>query len=127
MRAGDNLIYKHEINLLEALTGFELALTHLDGRVLVIRGEPNTLIQTGMLRAMYRRYSSKLTCSCYIGDIHVVPNEGMPLKQNPFLHGALHIKFSVKFPSTITPDIAKVCIQLITRASSPNRHYHEWH
>lgn len=40
-RSGDNLIMKHKINLVESLCGFELVVTHLDGRKIVLKHPAN--------------------------------------------------------------------------------------
>ncbi|CAF1170378.1 unnamed protein product [Adineta steineri] len=36
-RNGDNLVMKHKINLVESLCGFQLVITHLDGRKIVLK------------------------------------------------------------------------------------------
>jgi DnaJ family protein A protein 2 len=46
-RHGDDLIYAKKINLLEALTGFEFTLTHLDDRVLLIKNKPGEVVKPG--------------------------------------------------------------------------------
>lgn len=78
-RQGDNLIYSSKIRLVEALTGFELHVTTLDDRVLVVKSEPGTVVKPG--------------------DVKVVPNEGMPLKGGGLAKGKLFIKFDIVFPS----------------------------
>jgi len=78
-RQGDNLIYTASIKLVQALTGFEFHLTHLDERVLIVKSEPNTVIKPG--------------------DIKVVQNEGMPIKGGGLARGKLFIRFEILFPS----------------------------
>ncbi len=46
-RKGQDLVYEHTITLVEALTGFEFYLTHLDGSILHVRSEANTIIKPG--------------------------------------------------------------------------------
>jgi len=77
-RKGHDLVMHHEITLTEALCGFTLVLTHLDGRQLVIKSKPGEVIVPGVIKG--------------------VKNEGMPMHRNPFEKGFLYIKFDVKFP-----------------------------
>jgi len=44
-RKGDDLFIKRSISLTEALCGFEMELTHLDGRKLIIKSEPGEVIK----------------------------------------------------------------------------------
>lgn len=79
-RQRENLIYNHKITLLEALTGFEFRIKHLDDRILIVKSEPDTVVKPG--------------------DIKVVDNEGMPIKGRGGLQrGKLFIRFDVVFPS----------------------------
>jgi DnaJ homolog subfamily A member 2 len=50
LRGGDDLYIEKNINLSEALGGFELKVPHLDGRTLVVKNNPNAkVIKPGML------------------------------------------------------------------------------
>jgi DnaJ family protein A protein 2 len=49
-RSGDNLIMKHKINLVESLCGFQLVITHLDGRQIVLIHPPNHPIAPGRFK-----------------------------------------------------------------------------
>lgn len=77
-RSGNDLYMLHKISLTEALCGFTMVQTHLDGRKLVIRSQPGEVIVPGSIKA--------------------VKNEGMPIHRNPFEKGNLYIKFDVEFP-----------------------------
>jgi len=46
-RSGDNLVLKHKINLVESLCGFQLVITHLDGRKVVLTHPANHPIAPG--------------------------------------------------------------------------------
>ncbi|VDO93626.1 unnamed protein product [Soboliphyme baturini] len=70
-RQGRHLFMKMELELVEALCGFQRGITTLDGRQLLISVLP---------------------------DRRCVPGEGMPQYKNPFEKGYLVIKFFVKFP-----------------------------
>lgn len=79
-REGPHLFMKKSISLLEALTGFKFAITHLDGRVLVVNSEKG---------AVYKP-----------GDIKAIDNEGMPYPKQPFKRGLLFIELDVEFPKS---------------------------
>jgi DnaJ family protein A protein 2 len=76
----DDLFVEHTLSLTEALTGFQFALTHLDGRQLLIKTNPGEIIKPGQHKA--------------------INDEGMPHYQRPFMKGRLYIKFKVEFPDT---------------------------
>ena len=78
-REGHQLFVKKTISLIEALTGFEFHITHLDGRVLKVKSEPNSVIKPGMVKS--------------------IPGEGMPKKSNAYDKGALYVEFDVTFPT----------------------------
>jgi DnaJ family protein A protein 2 len=77
-RSGNTLSCTHTIGLTEALCGFQFTLEHLDGRHLVIRNPPGSVIKPG--------------------DQRCIENEGMPTYRMPFEKGNLYIKFDVTFP-----------------------------
>ncbi|XP_010546038.1 PREDICTED: dnaJ homolog subfamily B member 13 [Tarenaya hassleriana] len=81
-RDGNDLVVNQEITLLEALTGKTLELITLDRRNLLI---PLTDIV---------KPDSEI----------VVPNEGMPISKEPGKKGNLRVKFSVRYPSRLTPE-----------------------
>ncbi len=54
-RSGDNLVMKHKINLVESLCGFELVITHLDGRKIVLKHPPNDPIAPGKNSIQFKR------------------------------------------------------------------------
>ena len=90
-RVGIDLVMEHTITLYEALTGFQFMVKHLDGRQLVINGEPGRIIKPG--------------------DFMAVPNEGMPTYRNPFDKGVLFVKFEVQFPKSVDDKAAKALAQ----------------
>ncbi|XP_010248011.1 PREDICTED: dnaJ protein homolog 2-like [Nelumbo nucifera] len=85
-RKFDDLYVEHTLSLTEALCGFQFALTHLDGRQLLIKSNPGEVIKPGQYKA--------------------INDEGMPHHQRPFMKGRLYIEFSVDFPDTgvLSPD-----------------------
>jgi DnaJ-class molecular chaperone len=48
-RKGDDLLYNAKIDLLTALAGGQFAITHLDGRVLIVNILPGEAIKNGRL------------------------------------------------------------------------------
>ena len=46
-RKGDDLFYEHTLSLTEALCGFQLVLTHLDNRQLLIKSNPGEVVKPG--------------------------------------------------------------------------------
>ena len=47
VRKGADLIYKANISLLEALTGFKVLIHHLDGRKILVTSKENTIVKPG--------------------------------------------------------------------------------
>jgi len=77
-RKGTNLIIRMELELVEALCGFQKSLKTLDDRHLLITVLPGEVIKQG--------------------DLKCIPGEGMPHYKNPFEKGNLVIHFVVHFP-----------------------------
>ncbi|KAG5190573.1 heat shock protein 40 [Tribonema minus] len=83
-RHGDDLFMEMDIDLLDALVGFETGFAHLDGRRVPVK-------QTGVTAP---------------GTTRVLSGEGMP-RRNPRgqgSHGDLTIRFNVVFPKHLSPD-----------------------
>jgi len=83
-----DLIMKININLTEALCGFQKTIKTLDNRVLVITSLPGEIIKPN--------------------DVKCVLNEGMPMYRNPYEKGRLIIQFSVEFPKSGDIDVKKI-------------------
>lgn len=85
-RKHDDLYVEHTLSLTESLCGFQFALTHLDGRQLLIKSNPGEVIKPGQSKA--------------------INDEGMPHHQRPFMKGRLYIHFNVEFPDSgvLSPD-----------------------
>ncbi|KAL5571101.1 hypothetical protein UlMin_020698 [Ulmus minor] len=81
-RDGNDLVLLQKISLAEALTGYTVYITTLDGRNLTI--PINNVIQPS--------YEE------------IVPKEGMPIPKEPTKKGNLRIKFNIKFPSRLTSE-----------------------
>ncbi|KAI4374132.1 hypothetical protein MLD38_012165 [Melastoma candidum] len=81
-REGSDLIVTQKISLAEALTGYTVHLTTLDGRSLTIP----------INNVIHPNYEE------------VVPREGMPVSKEPSRRGNLRIKFNIKFPSRLNAE-----------------------
>jgi DnaJ family protein A protein 2 len=86
-RKGDDLFYEHTLSLTEALCGFQLVLTHLDNRQLLVKSNPGEVVKPDSFKA--------------------ISDEGMPMYQRPFMKGKLYIHFTVDFPDSLGPDQCK--------------------
>ncbi|KAK5650487.1 hypothetical protein RI129_001516 [Pyrocoelia pectoralis] len=84
-RSGGDLIVRQEIQLVEALCGFQKIIRTLDDRDLVITAIPGEVTKHG--------------------DVKCILNEGMPQYKNPFEKGRLIVQFVVIFPNQIAPEI----------------------
>ena len=80
-RTGADLTMKADISLLEALTGFQLLITHLDGRKVLINSKKGEIIKPGMMKT--------------------VKECGMPFYDHPTRFGNLYIRFNVHFPKSL--------------------------
>eukprot|EP01101_Sappina_pedata_P005366 TRINITY_DN242_c1_g1_i3.p1 TRINITY_DN242_c1_g1~~TRINITY_DN242_c1_g1_i3.p1 ORF type:complete len:247 (+),score=42.15 TRINITY_DN242_c1_g1_i3:140-880(+) len=78
-RRGNDLVYRHRLSLSEALTGYEFALSHLDGRKLILRSNPREMVTPGECR--------------------MINEEGMPIHKNPSERGKMFVILDVEFPT----------------------------
>lgn len=100
-RKADDLFVDHSLTLTEALCGFQFALTHLDGRHLLIKTNPGEVIKPGQSKS--------------------INHEGMPLYERPIMKGNLYINFQVNFPEsgTITPEQCRTLAWLLPFKALP--------
>ncbi|TFJ85015.1 hypothetical protein NSK_003439 [Nannochloropsis salina CCMP1776] len=75
-REGDDLVYAATVTLEQALTGVEVSVQTLDGRVLKV-SEPHVTP----------------------GTVKILRGEGMPLQKTPEKKGNLRVKFNIVFPT----------------------------
>ncbi|XP_023618179.1 dnaJ homolog subfamily A member 1 isoform X2 [Myotis lucifugus] len=85
-RRGEDLFMCMDIQLVEALCGFQKPIATLDNRTIVITSHPGQIVKHG--------------------DIKCVLNEGMPIYRRPYEKGRLIIEFKVNFPENgfLSPD-----------------------
>jgi len=77
-RKGADLFLEKKISLLEALTGFNFALKHLDGESITIASNPGEIISSGATKT--------------------IRDKGMPFFKDAMSYGNLFIKFTIDFP-----------------------------
>ena len=80
-RDENDLHMKKKLSLAEAICGFQFNIKQLDGRTLVVRSEPGTMLQPG--------------------DKKCIRGEGMPVWQAPNKFGDLVIEFEITFPERL--------------------------
>lgn len=90
MRKGADLYMEQDISLAEALTGFRIVVTHLDGRKVVVRSKPGEVLQPS---------KGGIICKAVAGC-------GMPIHQDPFRFGNLFLVLSIRFPVAVDPKVA---------------------
>jgi len=83
-RKGADLVYNADISLLEALTGFELVIEHLDKREILIKNPAGKIIKPNVLKT--------------------VQDCGMPFFDRPYKCGNLYINFNIIFPDKLDGD-----------------------
>lgn len=71
-----------QITLLEALTGVDFTIIHLDGRIVRIQSPAGQVIKPNQV----------MTCE----------GLGMPFHKTSYKHGNLFINFTIKFPDQVT-------------------------
>jgi len=94
-RKESDLCYKKTITLAESLTGFKFALTHLDGRVLVVSSQEGDVLKPG--------------------EYKIISEEGMPIYKKPSEKGRLILVFDIKFPTTdqLSEETRKILRQIL--------------
>ena len=81
-RKGADLLIEKEISLLEALTGCDFVVDHLDGTKFRVKSTPGQVIKPDTLMT--------------------IEDKGLPFHKNPYQFGNLFVLFKVKFPESIT-------------------------
>lgn len=72
---------EREITLVEALTGVDFTITHLDGEKIRVRNTPGEVIKPE--------------------DLKTLEGKGLPFHKKPFEFGNLFIIFKVTFPPAL--------------------------
>lgn len=107
-RKGADLLMTKTVSLNEALCGFEIPVTHLDGREIVIKSRPGEVIKPESLQGQ--------------PFVKIVSGEGMPSKGNPFVKGNLYVLFRVEFPSDgeLSEDVVSTLKKTLPNPSEPS-------
>lgn len=96
VRDGVDVYMRFPINIKMALCGFKLQVNTIDGRTL------NLLI-------------SDIVSPEYVKTI---PNEGLPMRENPSSRGDLHLCFKIEFPKMLSRPIKKDIANTLDRAQA---------
>ncbi|KPJ08865.1 DnaJ-like subfamily A member 1 [Papilio machaon] len=126
-RSGNDLILRLNIELVEALCGFQKVIRTLDDRDIVVTVMPGEVIKHGEVKCVLNEELVEALCGFQKvirtlddrdivvtvmpgevikhGEVKCVLNEGMPMYKNPFEKGQLIIQFLVNFPNTIPPEV----------------------
>lgn len=101
-RRGADLVVQETLNIAEALCGYKKYIQHLDGRWLLIESPPQTVTKAG--------------------DVHFIPNEGMPAFHSPGSRGHLIIEFAVALPAfeDLTADVREKLPRLFPPPPPPS-------
>ncbi|CAG7717492.1 unnamed protein product [Allacma fusca] len=84
-RVNTDLITQMDLELVEALCGFQKTIETLDSRVLVVTAIPGEIIKPN--------------------EVKCIMNEGMPIQRNPQEKGRLIVQFNVNFPKSLNLDL----------------------
>jgi len=101
VRKNDDLLYQVKVPLVQALTGCQFIVTHLDGRHLVCKTAAREVLAPG--------------------HIKMVAEEGMPMQKNPFCKGNLYIRIDVEFPAngSLSPEDIAVLHAVLPQGTPP--------
>ena len=80
-RRGGDLVMKKEISLVEALTGVDFTVTHLDGHKIRVRSKPGEVLAHESVRQL--------------------KDEGMPIHGHTYMRGCMFVNIEVKWPETL--------------------------
>jgi len=81
-RKGADLLMEHTITLIDALTGVDFTITHLDGSMLRVKSKPGEVIKPD--------------------DLKTIEGKGLPFHKRSYEFGNLYIKFTVTFPDQLS-------------------------
>lgn len=98
-RKGADLLIEHKITLVEALTGVNFIVKHLDGTSIRIKNEPGEVIKPD--------------------DLKTVPDKGLPFHKQPFKFGNLFVMFKVTFPDSVPVDKLSLLQQALPAPATP--------
>jgi DnaJ family protein A protein 2 len=92
IRKGADLVFNANITLIEALTGFEFLIEHLDKRKVLVKSKPGEVTKPGELKT--------------------VKELGMPFFETPYKYGNLYINFEFIFPEKVDQKQAKILMEV---------------
>ncbi len=93
IRKGADLVYKSQITLVQALTGVNFMITHLDGKKVLIKSKEGEVIKPGVFKT--------------------VEDLGMPFFGRQYKYGKLYIDFEIVFPTKLDDQEVKKITEVI--------------
>jgi len=75
-------LIEKDITLIDALTGVDFTLTHLDGTQIRVKNNPGEVIKPD--------------------DLKTITDKGLPFHKRSYEFGNLYVKFNVTFPDSMT-------------------------
>lgn len=97
-RDGRHLFIRKTLSLSQALCGFQISVTHLDGRELLVKSDGKCIKP---------------------GDFRVIREEGMPIRGRPHSKGDLYVEFDVEFPTSFTAAQQKKLLKVLGSNEDP--------
>lgn len=98
-REGNDLRMKQRLTLGEALCGFQVVIEQLDGRKLVVKSAPGTMVKPG--------------------DIKCIVGEGMPIEGRAGKSGDLIIEFDIVFPERLQDGQVADLMKILPPSAKP--------
>jgi len=92
-RKGADLIYKAQITLLQALTGFKFVIVHLDARKILVKNKEGEIIKPGQFKT--------------------IKEIGMPFFEKNYAHGNMYIDFEILFPEKVNDQQTKELFKVL--------------
>ena len=97
-RKGADILMEKHISLIDALTGVDFTVTHLDGKKFRVQSEPGDVIKPNSLMTLREL--------------------GLPFFKTPYKNGHLFILFKVDFPDRIKKDTFKALEKVLPNKSN---------
>lgn len=103
-RKGDDLFAEKTIPLVEAIRGFSLSITHLDGRKLLFNFSAGDVVKAMADAAGNVDLDAKNS----FGMMRSVKGEGMPTYMNPSLFGNFFLTLTVEVPESLSSSTQQI-------------------
>lgn len=98
-RVRNDLHMDKKISLIEALSGFEFNLDHINHHEITLKTPAGAILNHK--------------------EVRVVPHLGMPHHKSPLTHGDLYVHFTVEFPKSLTADQVETLKKVLPKPLLP--------